>query len=140
MNFARRRILSFVFGGMLLAAGITLGIVFWIQIGSATNMLIYSIAGVVAFTLVSCLILGSNMIGKLMLEIFLLGFVKFPGLVLTLDLDGIIWLLTVKLLLLIIGLILGVIYAILAIIVGAIVSVFVYPLALVRNIREIEKD
>ena len=140
MNFLRRRVLSLIFGGMLLAAGITLGIVFWVQSGSTTDMVIFSVLGVMSFTLVSCLILGSNFIGELMLEVFSWGFVKFPGLIFTLDLDGIIWLLTVKLLFWILGMILAVICACLAIVVAAIVSVFVYPLALARNIREVEVD
>ena len=92
------------------------------------------------FSFVSCLILGNNFIGDMVLEIFSWGFVKMPGLIFTLDLDGLIWLLTVKLLFWVIGLILATICGILAIALGLIVSVFVYPSAIIKNIRGIEEN
>ena len=67
------------------------------------------------------------------------GFVRFPGLIFSLDLDGIIWLLTVKLAFWIIGFLLGALFLILAVALGMILSVFVYPFALGINIRHPEK-
>jgi hypothetical protein len=71
----------------------------------------------------------------MMLEIFSWGFVRMPGLIFTLDLDGILWLLTVKLLFWILVLILAVICGILAVALGFIVSVFVYPFAIYKNLK-----
>ena len=73
-------------------------------------------------------------------EIFSWGFVTMPGLIFTLDLDGIIWLLTVKLLFWILGFILAALCGILAIVLGLVVSVFVYPFALYKNIKHGETD
>ena len=96
--------------------------------------------GGAAFTLVSCLSLGNNFVGEVMLTIFTWSFVRLPGLIFTLDLDGIIWLLTVKLLFWSLGIVLGILLGILAIAVGGVISIFVYPLALYRNIKGIEVD
>jgi len=58
-----------------------------------------------------------------------------PGLIFTLDLEGIIWLLTVKLLFWIIGIVLATLTGILAVALGLVVSLFVYPYAIIENIR-----
>ncbi len=105
-------------------------------IGIATgNILPFIILALTGFTLVSCLILGNNFIGDMILQIFSWGFVRFPGLIFTLDLDGIIWLITVKLLFWVLGFLLATLFGLLAIILGLALSVVVYPFALVKNIR-----
>ena len=63
-----------------------------------------------------------------------------PGLIFTLDLDGIIWFLTVKLLFWILGIVLAILCGLLGICVGLAVSVFVYPYALYQNIKHPEDD
>ena len=105
-------------------------------IGIATgNILPFTILALTGFTLVSCLILGNNFIGDMILQIFSWGFVRFPGLIFTLDLDGIIWLITVKLLFWVLGFLLATLFGLLAIFLGLALSVVVYPFALVKNIR-----
>ena len=84
------------------------------------------------FTFLSCLILGNNFIGEMVLEIFSWGFVRMPGLIFTLDLDGIIWLLTVKLLFWVLGILLALLCGLLGVVLGAVLSVVVYPFALHR--------
>jgi hypothetical protein len=74
----------------------------------------------------------------MVLEVFSWGFVKMPGLIFTLDLDGIIWLLTVKLIFWILGFILAALCGVLAIGLGLVVSLFVYPFAIIKNIKDIE--
>ena len=61
-----------------------------------------------------------------------------PGLIFELDLDGIIWFLTVKLIFWILGFILAALCGILAIGLGLVVSLFVYPFAIIKNIKGIE--
>ena len=131
-----RRIHSFVWGGLAAALFIALGIsckdigstIFWIVIG------------VMSFTFVSCLILGNGTVLSILEEINSWAFVSLPGLIFELSLDGIIWLLTVKLLFWILGLILGVICAILSVIVSVVVSVFVYPFSLYKNFKGIPQE
>ena len=127
-----RRIKSFIWGGVTAAALVVLGI-------ATENILPMIIIALTGFTLVSCLILGNNFIGEMIAEIFSWGFVRFPGLIFTLDLDGIIWLITVKLLFWVLGFLLAILFGILAIALGLLLSVFVYPFALVKNIRNGEE-
>ena len=124
-----RRNKSFIFGGITAAVLFVLGV-------STGNIVEFIFPAISGFTLVSCLVLDNNFIGEMILEIFSWGFVKFPGLIFTLDLDGIIWLLTVKLLFWVIGLLLAVLAGILAIMLGLVLSVVVYPFALLKNIRK----
>jgi hypothetical protein len=62
----------------------------------------------------------------------------FPILIFELDLDGIIWMLTVKLLFWILGLLLALLFGIFAIALGLFVSLFVYPFALYKDIKNPE--
>ena len=127
-----RRNKSFVWGGVTATALFVLGI-------ATGNILPMTIIALTGFTLVSCLILGNNFIGEMIAVIFSWGFVRFPGLIFTLDLDGIIWLITVKLLFWVLGLLIAILFGILAIALGLLLSVFVYPFALVKNIRNGEE-
>ena len=128
-----RRIHSFVWGGLVAVALIVIGIV-------TSNVAVCCVLGVLAFTLISCLILNNNFVGDMVAEIFSWGFVRMPGLIFTLDLDGIIWLLTVKLLFWILGFVLAALCGILAITLGLVVSVFVYPFAIYKNIKHGDID
>lgn len=132
-----RRIHSFVWGGLAAAICIVLGII-GLANGGGVGSAVFFVAGIVAFTFISCLILDNNFIGELVGEIFSWGFVSLPGLIFELSLDGIIWLLTVKLLFWILGLVLACLTGILAIVAGSVASLFVYPFALVKNIRGVE--
>ena len=134
----KRRIHSFVWGGLAALILIIVGIVTSVNTNDYINLAFWGVVGILAFTLISCLILDNNFVGDMVLEIFSWGFVKMPGLIFTLDLDGIIWLLTVKLLFWILGFILAIICGILAIALGLVVSVFVYPFAIYKNVKGIE--
>ena len=132
IDYMSRRNKSFVWGGVTAAALV----VFGIATGNILPMIIIAITG---FTLVSCLILSNNFIGEMIAEIFSWGFVRFPGLIFTLDLDGIIWLITVKLLFWVLGFLIAILFGILAIALGLLISLVVYPFALAKNIRNGEE-
>ena len=133
-TYLKRRIWSFSVGGVLAALFIICGII-------NSNMLVgFIVLAVMSFTFSSCLILNNNFILDLVINVASWGFVKMPGLIFTLDLDGIIWLLTVKLLFWILGMILAVLTFILAIVLGCVFSLFVYPYAIIRNIVKKEDD
>ncbi|MBR2320705.1 MAG: hypothetical protein IKA57_01045 [Clostridia bacterium] len=126
-----KRTHSFIWSGIIAAILFIVAIV-------TKDFAIYCPLAVLGFTLTSCLILNNNFIGEMILEICSWGFIKMPGLIFTLDLDGIIWLLTVKLLFWILGILLAILCATLAIGLGLILSLFVYPFALSKDIRGIE--
>ena len=127
----KKRINSFVYGGIAALACIIIGI-------CTSNVVIWIAIAVGAFTLTSCLILNNNFVGEMLLEIFSWGFVRMPGIIFSLDLDGIIWLLTVKLIFWLLGIILAILCGVLAIALGLVVSVFVYPFALNKNLKDVE--
>ena len=115
-----RRTHSFIWGGLTAVILFILGIVF-------ENIGVFAIVAVAGFTLVSCLILDNNFIGEMIIEVLSWGFVSMPGVIFTLDLDGLIWLLSVKLLFWVLGLLLAVCVGLLAIALGLLLSVVVYP-------------
>ena len=133
-----RRIHSFVWGGIAATALIIIGIVTSVSSGNYGNLAVMIALGIMAFALISCLILKNNFIGEMIIDICSWGFITMPGVIFELDLDGIIWLLTVKLLFWILEMILAVICGILAIALGLILSIFVYPFALYKNITHPE--
>ena len=63
------------------------------------------------------------------------GIVRFPGLIWEFSLDGFLWLIGMKILFWLLGLIFGIICCIFAIFVCGILSIFVYPFALIKNIK-----
>lgn len=137
-NAKKRRILSFVFGGIALVICVIIGVLRLDKTDNLPSILLFA-AAPFTFTFISCLILNNNVILDIILEVLSWGFVKFPGLIFTLDLDGILWFITVKLLLFVLGLILAILVGILAIALGMFISIFVYPFALGKNIRKPEE-
>jgi hypothetical protein len=135
MTESTKRIHSFVWGGIAAAILVALGILAYTDSKTIEDIIIFAVLALIAFSFISCLILQNNFIGDVVLEIMSWGFVKLPGLIFELSLDGIIWLLTVKLIFWIFGLILALIFAILAIFIGSILSVFVYPYAIIKSYK-----
>lgn len=136
----KRRIHSFVWGGIVGLLFIILGIATSVSASDYTALAFFGVLGVLSFALISCLILKNNFLGEMMISIFSWGFVEMPGLIFTLDLDGIIWLLTVKLLFWILGLVLALICGALAVVLGLLLSVFVYPFAIYKSIKQGNAD
>lgn len=135
----KQRILSFVWGGIIASIVLAVLMVLTIPSGNATAIIGAAVIGVLTYTFVSCIFLKNNFILDMVYTVASWGFIRFPGLIFSLDLDGIIWLLTVKLAFWIIGFLLGALFLILAVALGMILSVFVYPFALGINIRHPEK-
>lgn len=131
----KRRIWSFIIGGILAAVSIVIGISTMVSGGNTTDLFMWIGIGVAMFTFSSCIVFDNNFVGEVFVGILNWGFVKMPGLIFTLDLDGIIWLITVKLLFWILGIILAILCGLLGFVVASVVSVFVYPFALYNNIK-----
>ena len=131
-----RRIHSFVWGGLAAVFFIVMGIM-----GASENtgtLVGCLVLAVLSFAFISCLILDNNFVLDMVGGVFSWGFVQMPGLIFTLDLDGIIWLLTVKLIFWILGIVLAILCGLLALALGLIVSPFVYPFAIIKNIKGVE--
>ena len=130
---ARKRKLSYIWGGLvsLVLLLIALGLTIKFGVKCFLIGLPVSAAG---FCFLSCLILDNNFIGNVVLEIWSWGFVKMPGIIFTLDIDGCLFFIGVKILFAILGFLLGLLAAVAAIVIGMALAVFVYPFALRRNI------
>lgn len=131
----KRRIHAYVWSGIVAALVLAFFLIGYLGSETGEGLLLVIIPPVCAFALASCLILGNNFVGEMIAEIFSWGFVKMPGVIFELDLDGIIWLLTVKLLFWVLGILLALLCGLLAVLLGAVVSVFVYPFALYKAYR-----
>jgi transcriptional regulator with XRE-family HTH domain len=93
---------------------------------------------ILTYTFSSCMFLKNNFIEDVFLEIASWGFVKFPGLIFSFDLDGFSWLIGMKILFWIIGFILGFSAITLALVICMSLSIIVYPIALKKNITHPE--
>ena len=65
--------------------------------------------------------------------------IHFPGLIFTFDLDGIIWLIGMKLLFWVIGLLFGIVTALIGIFIGMVCGPFVFPFVMVKERRAYKK-
>ena len=133
MEAAKKKRNALIWGVVAALALIVLGIVLYTNLQDYKYLIYLSVAAVPAFTLVSCLILDNNFLGEMMMEIFSWSFVRFPGIIFTLDFDGLLFLIGVKLLFGIIAFLLGTACAILAIGLGSVLSLFVFPFAIAKE-------
>lgn len=133
----KRRVLSFIFGGLAAAILIAIGI-FCLVKGSSDSAIVYFVLSVMAFTAISNLILNNNFVDDMFFTICTWGVVKFPGVIWSLSFDGFMFLIAVKLLFWVLGIIFGLLACAFAVVVTAIVSPFVYPYSIIKNFRHPE--
>lgn len=135
----KRRVRSFWWSGIISLIVLAVGLGVTIPSGVTKDILIALGVGILMFPFIGCLFLKNNFVGEMVISIFEFSFIRFPSLIFTLDLDGIIWFLTIKLVFGLISILIGVFFAICGISLGLIVSAFVYPFALRKNILHPEE-
>lgn len=130
---------SFVWGilGALAVLGIMIGVI--VSNPNSSLVPLAVILPIAAFTMISCCILQNNFIGEMTVTVGSWG-IHLPGLIFSLDLEGIIWFLTVKLALFILGILGTIAMWALAIALGATLSLLVYPFAIYKNFKNPEKN
>ena len=125
---------SFVWGGIITGLILALSLIISISVGASTGIVIVcAVTSVLFFPFISCLFLKNNFVGEMVETIAGWGFVKFPGVIFSLDFGGIMWLIGVKILFWIIGFMLAFAAAAAAVALGLVVSIFVYPFALRKS-------
>ena len=137
----KQRKKSFVWGGII--AGLVLALIIWLFSLAETDATTYVVGVVFAisiFTFVSCLFLKNNFVGEMVLEIISWGFVKFPGIIFGLSVDGCLFFIAVKLLFWLLGMLLACVVTLLAFVLGTVVSLFVYPFAITKSFKHPEKS
>ncbi|MBQ8907850.1 MAG: hypothetical protein IJY71_04615 [Clostridia bacterium] len=127
---------SFVWGGLACALSIGIGIAVGVNTQDFSNILFFIVAGILLFTLISCIILCNNFVGGMVATVFRWGFVRMPGIIFELSLDGCLFLIGVKVLFWIISTLISLLFGALAIALGMVCSVFVYPFALYESFKD----
>ena len=127
---------SFVWGGLAFAAATGLGLGLAINSQNWSNFIYFVIAGVLLFTMLSCVILCNNFVGSMIATVFSWGFVRMPGIIFELSLDGCLFLIGVKVLFWIISTLISILFGLLAISLGMACSIFVYPFALYESFKD----
>ena len=133
MEAAKKKQSAIIWGIVAAVVLIIVGVVLFVNKGDYMYLIYLGGAAVPAFTLVSCLILDNNFLGDMIMEIISWSFVRFPGIIFTLDLDGILFFIGVKLLFGILAFLLGAACTVAAIGLGAVLSLFVFPFAIAKE-------
>ncbi len=134
-NVARKH--SFIFSSLISATILFAWLIYRLQSKNADLIITLSSIGIAltAFTFSSCLFLNNNFIEDLFISISTWS-IKFPGLIFSFDLDGIKWLIGMKLLFWVIGVRIGILAFLLALAICLPLSLFVYPFALYKNVAD----
>ena len=103
-------------------------------------LLIGLIGGLVLFAFLSCCFLDNTFVGEMWTTIAHWGFVDMPGVIFSLDFDGIVFLIAAKILFAILGFLLAAASVVLATVLGLVVGIFAFPFALIISNRELAKE
>ncbi len=127
-----RRILGYILG--LLAFGIFIGIGIWVskENNNWTNLGVYSSIGIVSFTLIGSLLFGDTIVFSCLSAIA--GFsIHLPGIIFELSIDGILFLIFVKVLGAILSLFVSVICFFFGLFISGLLSLIAYPYYLIKS-------
>ena len=125
---------SYLYSSMIAIAVLLFGVMYATtqKVDSGIIALIV-ILPILTYTFSSCLYLKNNFIGDTFLAIASWGFVKFPGLIFSFDLDGLAWLIGMKILFWVLGFLIGFAAVLLALVICMPLSAIVYPFALKKS-------
>ena len=136
----KRRIRSFVWGTLAAILALSASISTWdtvlLTFSDRAIGILFSLS---LFTFISCCFLANNFVGYMFCKICTWS-IKMPGLIFTFDLDGCLWFIGMKILFAIIGFVIGVLAFLFALFSSCAVSIFVYPYAIITNIKHPEKE
>ena len=137
LEFRKQRIHSFIWGPLAALLVVILAIYAFcineVQVG-----IFLAVISVCTFTFVSSAILDNTFIGGMWVDIASWGFVRMPGVIMEFSWDGIIRGIILKFTLWLLAELLGLITTILATAIALPLSLFVYPFAIVRNVKCVE--
>lgn len=99
----------------------------------ASDFVISVILSYLIFSTTFVLIMNNTFINNMVLEIFSWGFVKMPGIIFSLDLNGLFFLLTVKLFLFLLGIVIALGFGAIALALGIPMCAFAFPFSLKKS-------
>lgn len=126
---------NFVALAILLTLTLIISITLYAQRPSPAVGTIALVTGLLTTFAVPTIILDNTFVTDVFIEIMTWGFVKFPGIIFSMNFGGIVFLIIMKIVLFLLGLTLIAGAFGLAISIAGIFSIFVYPIALKRNIQ-----
>ena len=132
----KRRVHSFVWPSIASIILIIFAIICFAN-NSVDSGLIYLTISVLAFTFLATMILNNTFITDMWMEISSWGFIRLPGIIFEFSFDGLIFLITTKIILFILAMVLAILAASFATVIAMVLSIFVYPFALRRNFKGI---
>ena len=135
-NMRKRRIHSFVWPTIVALIFIIIAITKFTGGDSKTGGILLGI-GLFSFPFLGCWILCNNFVPEMWGTISSWS-IRFPGVIFTLDLDGLFFLIIVKILFGLISIFISFLAVVFATVLGMAVAVFVYPFALGKNLKGIE--
>ena len=131
-SMRKKRNLSMIVGGMVAFAILLTMVIVGANKGSfGTYFLLGIVLGYFGFTFTASMFFD-GVVQEIVFDIGTKS-IEFPGLIFSLDLDGIMWLISVKILFAIIGFFGGILFAVLGVLVGAVVSGVTYPFSLIHQ-------
>lgn len=130
-----RRIWNYITLGILLSATLA-GSIYFFATGQNFIGLVILVPGLLTTFAVPTIILNNTFVSDVFLDITEWGCVSFPGIIFSLDFDGLVFLITVKILFFILGLVVIVGAVVIAIAIAGVLSIFLYPYALYKSYRK----
>lgn len=132
-----RRILGYVIG--LAAFAVLFGISVALALNSKDNlwMAIGAVAGVCAYFIIACALLGDNLVTSCFTTIAGFG-IRFPGIIFSLDIDGIVFLIVMKVIFAILAAIISFFAFIAACLISGALAIVYYPYILVISYKHPE--
>lgn len=134
---------SFIIGGVIAAVVLLVGLIVVIEWGKSSvsgakplTIVLVIIESIALFCFIGNMFLSERMQDAMLW--FLTRSIRWPGVVFSLDIGGIIFLITVKVLFAVLGFLFGAAMAILGFILISNVSIVVYPFVLAKTIRYIK--
>lgn len=127
---------GFIVGGIISGAVLIISLIALITQGMYSELWAPFVLGYAVLAFVSQCFWGEFMLDFIG---FFIKSLTFPGLIFTLDLDGIIWFICVKLLFAIIGFIFSALFFLLGLFLAFLIAMFSFPFALVKCNLEIKK-
>ena len=136
-NLMKRRVHSFIWPSILAIILLIVAITLFVKGDSSAGGACIIVA-ILGFAFLGTMILDNTFITDMWIEITLWGFVKMPIIIFSFSFDGFVFLITMKIFLFLLGMALALLSASLATVLAMGLSIFVYPFALIKNIKEIE--
>lgn len=133
-TFKKRRIHSFIWPSLIALLFIAFGISSFVNGDVSTGFGFLGI-GVLAYCFLGAIILNNTFITDMWLEIASWGFVKLPGIIFEFSFGGFVFLIAMKILFFLLGLALALLAVAFATALAMALSMFVYPFALIKNIK-----